>query len=135
METQELIEQRLDKWLNISCLFKTRAQATRACEGRRIKVNGQVAKPAKSVKPGDYLTIKNKKGKFFNLTIRALAHRNVSAKEAKNMYELEEQKVPDEKIELLEYFSRSFNKQKPKYKGRPTKKQRRQLDKLKKRGM
>ncbi|MBN1998123.1 RNA-binding S4 domain-containing protein [candidate division KSB1 bacterium] len=135
METLELKEQRLDKWLNYSCLFKTRAQATKACESRRIKVNGIVAKPAKTVKPGDYVTVKNKKGKFFNFTIISLTARNVSAKDAKNMYELEEQKISDEKIELLEYFASSFKEQKSKFKGRPTKKQRRQLEKVKNQGL
>jgi len=74
--------QRIDKWLNISCLFKTRAKATKACDERRIKINNLVAKPAKLVTTGDKVTIRKAGGKFINLTVLAVSHKNVSAKDA-----------------------------------------------------
>jgi ribosome-associated heat shock protein Hsp15 len=128
---ESISEQRLDKWLNFSCLFKTRSQATRACEDRRVKVNGDVAKPAKMVKPGDYLTIKNKGGKFFNLTIQGMTNKNISAKNAKLLYELEESKLTNEEMEMLQYLQSAAKSLKPKYKGRPTKKERRTMEKVK----
>ena len=131
-ENGEFEVQRLDKWLNISCLFKTRAQATKACDDRKVKVNGDVAKPAKMIKAGDVLTIKNKNGTFINYTVTALAFKNVSAKEAKNLYTKEEIELTDEAREMMELHYKSLKKLKPKYKGRPTKKERRKMDNLKK---
>jgi ribosome-associated heat shock protein Hsp15 len=40
---------RLDVWLDVSCLFKTRSEAKRACEGGKVHVNGQAAKPNRDV--------------------------------------------------------------------------------------
>jgi ribosome-associated heat shock protein Hsp15 len=126
--------QRVDKWLNIACLFKTRSKASKACEERRIKVNGVVAKPATNIKAGDELTVKTAGGKFVNLKILALSHRNVSAKDAKSLYEVEELDLSEEAKELMELFSQAVTYHKPKYKGRPTKKERRKLEKLKQEG-
>jgi ribosome-associated heat shock protein Hsp15 len=126
--------QRIDKWLNIACLFKTRSKAGKACEERRIKVNGVVAKPATTIKPGDELTVKTAGGKFVNLRVLALSHRNVSAKDAKSLYEVEELQLSEEAKELIELFSQAVTFHKPKYKGRPTKKERRKLEKLKEQG-
>jgi len=131
-ENSETEVQRLDKWLNISCLFKTRAQATKACDDRKVKVNGQVAKPAKMIKAGDVLTIKNKNGTFVNYTVTTLAFKNVSAKEARTLYIKEEIELTDEARELMELHYKSLKKLKPKYKGRPTKKERRKMDNFKK---
>ncbi|MBN2411895.1 RNA-binding S4 domain-containing protein [candidate division KSB1 bacterium] len=131
-ENNEIEVQRLDKWLNISCLFKTRAQATKACDDRKIKVNGEVAKPAKMIKAGDVLTIKNKNGTFINYTVTGLAFKNVSAKDARTLYIKEEIKLSDEAKELMALHYKSIKKIKPKYKGRPTKKERRKMDDFKK---
>lgn len=130
MDSQVTDNQRIDKWLNISCLFKTRSQAAQACEERRIKVNGEVAKPAKLVKPGDRITIKSAAGKFINLTILGISHKNVSAKDARLLYEKEEQELSEEARELLALFSRSFKVHRSKYKGRPTKKERRKMEQV-----
>mgnify|MGYP005869099779 CR=1 FL=1 len=107
--------QRLDKWLNIACLFKTLSQA---------------AKPAKLVKRGDRITIKSSAGKFINLTILGLSHKNVSAKEARLLYEKEEPELSEEARELLALFSKSFKVHRSKYKGRPTKKERRKMEQV-----
>ena len=126
--------QRIDKWLNISCLFKTRAKATKACEDRRVKVNNQVAKPSKMVTAGDEVTIKQPAGKFVNYKILAVSYKNVSAKDARLLYEKEELQLTEEAKELIKLFSPAVKIEKPKYKGRPTKKERRKLDKFKRGG-
>ncbi len=131
-ENSEAEIQRLDKWLNISCLFKTRAQATKACNDRKVKVNGDVAKPSKMIKAGDVLTIKNKNGTFINYTVTTLAIKNVSTKEARTLYIKEELELTDEARELMELHYKSLKKLKLKFKGRPTKKERRKMDKFKK---
>jgi ribosome-associated heat shock protein Hsp15 len=55
---------RIDKWLWAARFFKTRALASHACDLGRIHSNGQQAKPARDVRPGDSLRIKNESGEF-----------------------------------------------------------------------
>jgi len=47
---------RVDRWLWSVRLFKTRSQASRACSGGHVQVNGQACKPARAVRPGDLVT-------------------------------------------------------------------------------
>jgi ribosome-associated heat shock protein Hsp15 len=54
----------MDKWLWAARFFKTREQASKACELNRIASNGQSAKPAREVRVGDMLRIKNEGGEF-----------------------------------------------------------------------
>src|SRR5256885_7483595 len=54
----------MDKWLWAARFFKTRALAARACELGRIESNGQPAKPAREVRVGDLLLVKNDSGDF-----------------------------------------------------------------------
>src|SRR5437773_11676785 len=55
---------RIDKWLWAARFFKTRSQAARACELGRIQSNKQLVKPAREVRVGDQLQIKNEGGDF-----------------------------------------------------------------------
>ena len=55
---------RMDKWLWAARFFKTRSLAARACELGRIESNGQPAKPAREVRAGDRVRIKNDSGEF-----------------------------------------------------------------------
>src|SRR5215467_7285419 len=55
---------RMDKWLWAARFFKTRALAARACDLGRISSNGQLAKPARDVRVGDKLQVKNDSGDF-----------------------------------------------------------------------
>jgi len=55
---------RIDKWLWAARFFKTRAQASRACDLGRIQSHGQPAKPAREVRVGDMLRITNEGGDF-----------------------------------------------------------------------
>jgi ribosome-associated heat shock protein Hsp15 len=55
---------RIDKWLWAARFFKTRTLAARACELGRIESNGQPAKPAREVRVGDLLHVKNEGGEF-----------------------------------------------------------------------
>jgi len=49
----EVHELRLDVWLDVACLFKTRSDAQAACRNRKLSVNGQVAKPNRRLHVGD----------------------------------------------------------------------------------
>ena len=50
---------RLDVWLDIACLFKTRSEAKRACEGGKVEVGGEHAKPNRAVREGDRIAIED----------------------------------------------------------------------------
>ncbi len=123
-----LPSQRLDKWLKIARLFKTRSLATAACEERRVKVNGTVAKPAKEIRPGDTLTIRTHGGTYLDLEVLQLCNKSIAAAQARLLYELHVQERTPEEEALMRLFATAVKRIKPAYKGRPTKKERRRLE-------
>ena len=79
---------RLDVWLDVSCLFKTRSEAQRACQGGKIEVNGQgSAKPHREVKEGDRLTISRPGGRRQQVVVKGLADTHIPKAEARALYE------------------------------------------------
>lgn len=83
---------RLDKWLWAARFFKTRGMAARACELGRIECNGQKVKPAREVKAGDQLVVKNDSGEF-RVQVVALSQMRGPAAVAQTLYsETEESK-------------------------------------------
>lgn len=76
---------RIDKWLWAARFFKTREQASKACELQRILANHQPAKPAREVRIGDMLHIKNESGEF-DIEVLALSHQRGSAPIAQALY-------------------------------------------------
>jgi ribosome-associated heat shock protein Hsp15 len=80
-------ETRLDVWLDVACLFKTRTEAQRACRGGKVEVNGQAAvKPHKSVRPGDEIRISRAAGRKQILIVVALADKHMAKAEARKLY-------------------------------------------------
>jgi ribosome-associated heat shock protein Hsp15 len=83
---------RIDKWLWAARFFKTREQASKACELQRILSNKQPAKPAREVRIGDMLHIKNEGGEF-DIEVLALSQQRGPAAVAQTLYrETEESK-------------------------------------------
>ena len=78
---------RLDQWLDIVCLFKTRSEAQRAIKGGKIDVNGQAAKPHREVSPGDVIEITRTLGRRQRVVVMGVAERHIPKKEAKQLYE------------------------------------------------
>ena len=78
---------RLDVWLDVACLFKTRSEAKRACEGGKIDVNGQAAKPNRSVRDGDRIRIGRPYGRHQDLIVRLLVAQRVKKSEARALYD------------------------------------------------
>lgn len=76
---------RIDKWLWAARFFKTRALASKACDLGRIRSNGVEAKPARDVKPGDTLQIKNEGGDFI-VEVLALSEMRGPAAAAQALY-------------------------------------------------
>ena len=121
---------RLDKWLKLSRLFKTRALAARACEDRKVKVNDLKAKAGKLIKAGDRLTIRNR-GKYRTFDVAEIIKKNVSKADAKLLYNEYLPKISEDSRTMVAMLQEWDRKGKRKYKGRPTKKERRQIDKFK----
>ena len=121
---------RLDRWLMAARFYKTRTRAASACEGRKVKVNGQTAKPHKFLHVGDELTVHHR-GRYRNVKILGLAQRGLPPKAARELYHEDIREPSEEEKELMTLFRQSEKKYKPKFKGRPTKKERRDLEKLK----
>ena len=76
---------RIDKWLWAARFFKTREQASKACDMNRILSNNQPAKPAREVRIGDSLHIKNEGGEF-EVEVLALSQQRGSAAIAQTLY-------------------------------------------------
>lgn len=78
---------RLDIWLDVACLFKTRSEAQGACKVGRVSVNGNVAKPHRELRPGDEIVISRPLGRKQTIVVQALADRHVARAEARALYE------------------------------------------------
>ena len=116
---------RLDKWLWAARFFKTRSLATEAVAGGKVEVNGERAKPAKSIKPGDEVRVKL--GPYEHiLIVRALGDRRGPASVAQGLYEeTEASRAERERLAAqLKLAPAMFVYEE---KGRPTKKDRRDL--------
>ena len=92
--------QRLDVWLDVSCLFKTRSEAKRACEGGKVDVNGDHAKPNRAIREGDRIRISRGFGQFQDLIVRILIDQHVKKAEARALYDDVTPKPTPEEIEM-----------------------------------
>ena len=81
-----MTEQRIDKWLWVARFFKTRSLAAIAVDGGRVKWNGQQAKPARELKPGDELDIVAGELRW-TVVVRGLNSQRRPAPEARLLYE------------------------------------------------
>src|SRR5438445_3510949 len=122
---------RMDKWLWAARFFKTRSLATRACELGRIESNGQGAKAAREVRAGDMLRVKNDSGDF-QVEVLVLSEMRGPAAVAQTLYRETEAsrelrlKLAEER-KAMPHFE-AFRE------GKPSKRNRRELDRLRGRG-
>ena len=125
---------RLDVWLDVACLFKTRSEAQKACRGGKVDVNGQAAKPHRELRPGDEVLITRPLGRRQRVMVRGLADRHVAKTQARQLYEDLTPPPTPEEIEMrrLARLSRAFVR--PPGAGAPDKRERRELRRLKGRG-
>ena len=119
-----MAEARIDKWLWAVRVFKTRTIAAEACKKGRVSINGSQVKPARMVKPGD---VKKKKKSPITYSFKVLQaiEKRVGAKIVSEF--MENVTTPDQ-YELLEMSKISGFVGRAKGTGRPTKKDRRDLD-------
>ena len=121
---------RADKWLWAARFFKTRSQASDAVDGGHVEINGERAKPSKPVKLGDELRIRLNQYTFV-VHVRQLNERRGPAVEAQRMYE-ETEASRAERARLTEQRRLAPT---PAYEegGRPTKRDRRDIARVKRR--
>jgi ribosome-associated heat shock protein Hsp15 len=124
----EAEKHRLDKWLWAARFFKTRALAAEAVEAGKVELNGERPKRGRDVRPGDRLRIRL--GPYeHHLVVRDVSNRRGPAPEAQRLYE----ETP-ESAEARRVLAERIKAQPPPIfteKGRPSKKERRDLRKLK----
>ena len=119
---------RLDKWLWCARFYKTRSLAAEALKTGKVMINGERAKPSKSVKPGDILNIR--KGPYHHIiTVIDLAKSRKSATDAALLYEESQDSII--KRELVAARVKAESVLTPTTKGRPSKKDRRSIIKFK----
>ncbi|MCF8303167.1 MAG: RNA-binding S4 domain-containing protein [Bacteroidales bacterium] len=118
---------RIDKWLWSVRAFKTRSQATDACKSGKIKIDGHAVKPSRDVKIGE--TVRISKNKFTkSLKVTGILSNRVSAKIA---VDYAEDVTPQAEYEQAKKISETNSEFRKKGLGRPTKKERRMIDYLK----
>lgn len=94
-----LKEVRLDIWLDVACLYRTRSEAQKACRGGKVEVNGQRAKPNRPLRVGDALAIGRPFGRKQAIVVLALAARHIARASARLLYEDQTPKPTLEEIE------------------------------------
>ena len=95
-----MAEVRLDVWLDVACVFKTRSEATKACRLNKVIVNGQAAKAHREIKAGDELEIHRPFGRQQLLTVLGVTDRHVARAEARLLYEDRTPKPTPEEVEM-----------------------------------
>lgn len=115
---------RIDKYLWCTRYFKTRNIATQVCKKGAVKVNEEVAKPSREVYPGDTITVR-KDQIHYSLEVVEIPENRVGAKIV-NLYRVDT--TPNEAIENQELLKYSKTYYRNKGVGRPTKKDRRDIE-------
>lgn len=118
------MEARIDKWLWASRIYKTRTLAADACKNGRVTINGAQAKPSRTVKPGDEVSVK-KSPVTYTFRVKQAIEKRVGAKLVPDILE---NITPPEQYEILELSRISGFVDRQRGTGRPTKKERRALD-------
>lgn len=118
------MEARIDKWLWAARLYKTRSLAAEACKNSRIQINGATAKPSRTVKDGDEVSVRKPPVTYTFRVLQAIEKRVG----AKLLPQILENITPSEQYEMLEMSRISGFVDRARGTGRPTKKDRRALD-------
>jgi len=117
---------RVDKFLWSVRIYKTRTDATEACRSGRIKVNGLDAKPSREVKPGDTLNIRKGNIHFQYKVVADVERRQPARLVEEYILNI----TPKEELEKLNMPRETFFLARDRGTGRPTKKERRDMDDL-----
>ena len=120
---------RVDKWLWAIRIFKSRTLASDVCKRNQVKVNGTIAKPSTTIEVGDTVEAK-KEGFHMTYKVLKLLQKRVGAPVAVTCYE---DLTPQEELDKFKdwYVGKANNERREKGAGRPTKRERRDIDKFK----
>lgn len=122
---------RLDIWLDVACLFRTRSEAQKACRTGKVDVNAATAKPHRDVRVGDTIRIQRPLGRVQIVVVRGLADRHIAKAEARALYD-DQTPPPTEEEVAMRRLERVFRAtMAPKQ--RPDRRERRLLRDLKQR--
>jgi ribosome-associated heat shock protein Hsp15 len=118
---------RIDKWLWAARFFKTRSLAARACDLGRVDANGQPSKPAREIRIGDLVRVKNDSG-VFEIEVLGLSEVRGPAPVAQALYR-ETEESREQRRKLAEQ-RRDMPRLEDSREGRPSKRDRRQIERL-----
>jgi len=122
---------RLDIWLDVACIYKSRSQAQTACKNGRVEVNGDHGKPHRAVRPGDEIKISLPGGRKRTIEVVELEFTNVSKVRARELYIDHTPPPTPEEIELRKMQRLSMPSRRSPGMGAPKKQERRRLRRLK----
>jgi ribosome-associated heat shock protein Hsp15 len=128
MSAESETSQRLDKWLWAARFFKTRTTAAAAISGGKVQCDDERVKPARRIRPGTRLRIR-RGPMLWEVEVVALSNQRRPAKEAALLYTESESSIAQRESESKRRQQRS--EQRRRGLGRPTKRDRRQIEKLK----
>ncbi len=122
---------RLDVWLDVACVFKTRSQAQNACRLGRVTVNGDRGKSHRAIRPGDEIRISRTGGGIRTLEVVAVTDTHVARAEARALYIDRTPEPTAEELELRRLQRLAVPPSRPRGAGAPKKKERRALRRAK----
>jgi len=118
---------RLDVWLDVACIFRTRSEAQQAIKCGKVYVNGYAAKPHKEIRPGDVLDITKAHARRLRVVVKGLAEKHIAKAEARALYEDTTPPPTAEEQALLDLLKLAGPRRRPKDLGAPTRDERRRL--------
>jgi len=125
---------RLDIWLDVACLYRTRSEAQRACRGGKVDVNGQAAKPHRLVKQGDVVELTRQAGRRQRVIVKNLTEKHIPKAEARLLYEDVTPPPTPEEQALLDLLRLAGPRRPRGPVASPNKRERRRLREAKERG-
>jgi ribosome-associated heat shock protein Hsp15 len=122
---------RLDVWLDIACLYRTRSEAQKACKGGKVDVNGQGGNPHRILKVEDVIEISRPQGRRQKVVVRGFAEQHIARAEARKLYEDVTPPPSPEELERMRMtrMARPFFRSPSA--GSPDKRERREIRKMK----
>ena len=121
---------RLDVWLDVACLFRTRSEAQRAIKGGKVALNDHRGKPHREIHAGDTVCITRTNGIKQLVEVLGISDRHISKHDARTLY-ADRTPPPSEEEAAFRALIRHVGPNSPAKMGSPNKRQRRQLRKLK----
>jgi ribosome-associated heat shock protein Hsp15 len=121
---------RVDVWLDIACLYRTRSEAQKACRAGKVSVNGDGVKPHRRLKAGDEIEITRGPDKAQTVAVLGFASRHVSKAEARALYEDRTPPPTPAEVEARE-LERLFRRSNPRPTRAPGRRDQRALRRMK----